>query len=183
MIGPLGFIAAWVLGALLTSQDYSSIDDAISRLAARSADTQLLMTAGFIVFGVAVPMYAVALRRGLQGWAWLSATATGVATLGVAAAPLEYSPAIDLAHNIAAGIGYVSLAITPWLAYRPLRKRGAQRLAIAGLVAGGISALCLAASVGANADGLFQRAGLTSTDLWLMASAVWLGRSSGKKAG
>ena len=46
------------------------------------------MTAGFIVFGVAVSLYGVAVRRTLAGWAWLAAVVCGVATLGVAAVPL-----------------------------------------------------------------------------------------------
>ena len=36
IIGPAGFIGAWMLGALLAGPSYSSIDDAISRLLAFS---------------------------------------------------------------------------------------------------------------------------------------------------
>jgi len=39
--------------------------------------TRPFMTAGFVVFGVGVPIYSVALRDALPGWSWLTAAATG----------------------------------------------------------------------------------------------------------
>ena len=63
VVGPAAFIGAWSVGAAVTSREYSSIDDAISRLAAVGADTRALMTTGFVGFGVGLPVYAWALRR------------------------------------------------------------------------------------------------------------------------
>ena len=75
VIGPAGFIGAWVIGAAATSAPYSSIDDAISRLAAVGSDTRWLMTAGFVTFGLSLPVYAWALRSTVHGRAWITATA------------------------------------------------------------------------------------------------------------
>ena len=93
MAGPAAFIAAWaMLGTRLPG--YDPTQDAISRLAADGAPDQVWMTAGFVAFGVGVPLFAVALREALPGRAWTTAVATGVATLGVAAFPL------DVKHDI-----------------------------------------------------------------------------------
>ena len=69
VVGPAAFIGAWSIGAAVTNREYSSIDDAISRLAAVGADTRALMTAGFITFGVALPVYSLGVtpRRGRRG--------------------------------------------------------------------------------------------------------------------
>ncbi len=81
MIGPEGFIGAWAVGAAVTSASYSSIDDAISRLAAVGSETRWLMTAGFVTFGLSLPVYGWALRSTVPGGAWITATATGLASL------------------------------------------------------------------------------------------------------
>ncbi len=120
IIGPAAFIGAWALGGAITS-GYSPVEDAISRLAAVHAETRPLMTAGFVIFGVGLPVYACALRDALAGPAWCTAAAAGIATLLVAAAPLDHSATVDTLHGVFAGTGYVALALTPLLAIRPLR--------------------------------------------------------------
>src|SRR3954462_14459944 len=94
ILGPFAFVAAWSIGGLAASH-YSAIDDAISRLAEVGAPTRPWMTAGFVGFGIGLPLYAVALRTSLPGPSWMTAAATGLATLGVAAAPLGRSHAGD----------------------------------------------------------------------------------------
>jgi hypothetical protein len=172
VIGPAAFIGAWTVGAAVTTRGYSSIDDAISRLAAVGADTRALMTAGFIGFGVGLPAYASALRQVVEGPAWLAAAATGIATLGVAATPLEHSSTVDTWHGVVAGIGYVTLAATPMLAARPLLRHGHRALAAAGVVAGTVSAIALALTTTGLPTGLFQRLGLTATDIWVATSGI-----------
>ena len=172
IVGPVGFVGAWVTGAIVTSMTYSPFDDAISRLAAVGADTRWLMTAGFVTFGVALPIYAFALRATVAGPAWIAATVTGIATLGVAAAPLDRSPAVDRLHGVAATIGYVALAATPLAAAAPLRRAGHRRLATGGLAAATTSAVALALTVAPTPTGLFQRVGLTAGDIWIAASAM-----------
>jgi hypothetical membrane protein len=171
IVGPAAFVTAWSIGGLAASH-YSAVDDAISHLAEIGAPTRPLMTAGFVVFGVGLPIYAIALREALPGWSWLTAAATGLATLGVAAAPLGRSSTGDTVHGVFAGAGYATLALTPLLAAGPLRHAGRSawaRLSIAIGVGAGISLLATTAT---NLDGLFQRLGLTVVDIWIVATAV-----------
>ena len=174
LVGPAAFIGAWAVGGILAGGTYAPLDDAISRLAAVDADTRALMTAGFVVFGVSLPAYGMALHRAVPGaaWAGLAAGATGLATLGVAATPLDRSTVVDQLHAVFAGLGYVTLAATPLLAARPLRARGHRGLARFGSAAGVVSGLALSLTLGGAPTGLFQRLGLTVTDLWIMVSAA-----------
>jgi hypothetical membrane protein len=172
VIGPATFIGAWATGGIVTDRDYSPVNDAISRLAAVGADTRPLMTSGFIVFGVALPAFALALRDRLPGRAWVTAAATGVATLAVAATPLDRSKLVDGLHGVSATVGYVTLAATPLLSAQPLFRRGHRALAGAGLVAAFVSAVCLALTASPLPTGLFQRLGLTASDAWIAATAV-----------
>lgn len=172
IVGPASFIAAWAAGAATTNRDYSSVNDAISRLAAVGADTRPLMTSGFIAFGVALPVYSIALRSVVRGPAWITAAATGLATLAVAAAPLDRSATLDTWHAIFAGLGYVTLAATPFLAAKPLIAAGHGALAKFGVALGSVSSVCLVLTTANVPTGLFQRLGLTATDLWIAASAL-----------
>jgi Protein of unknown function (DUF998) len=171
VLGPIGFIAAWsVLGAT-TSRPYSPVQDAISRLAEVDAPTQAGMTAGFVAFGIGVPMFGLALRHeGSRAWA--TAVATGLATLGVGATPLETSKTIDLLHGAFATVGYATLAATPWLGADHMAPRASKAAAIA-------SGTALAATVLGPAHGLLQRVGLTIGDAWIVAMAVKLMRTNG----
>jgi len=179
IVGPAAFIAAWAVAGARAA-GYSAVDDAISRLAALGAPTRALMSAGFVCFGIALPVYALALRRHLGGRSWMAAAASGAATLGVALFALGMSPAIDHVHNALAGVGYLALVATPMLAVRPLVEVGHHRAAVASLVAAGAAGVCLVATLVGPAHGLYQRVGLTIVDAWLMASAlVLIGRTRG----
>ena len=176
VVGPTAFIGGWITSAAITDRSYSSIDEAISRLAAVGADTRVLMTAGFIGFGVALPVYGHALRRAVPGPAWATATLAGIATLGVAATPLGRSTTVDTWHAVLAGVGYVALAATPLLAAGPLLRSGNTALARFGLAVGSVSAVSLALASTSLPTGLFQRLGLTATDAWIVASAITIAR-------
>ncbi len=169
--GPAAFIGAWIIGSTV-APGYSAVDDPISRLAAVGVDTRSLMTAGFVAFGLGVPLYATALRTFVGGLGWLTAVATGLATIAVAAIPLGHSTTPDGWHGVAATIGYVTLAATPVLAARPLRQRGHRRLARLGVACAYVSAASLVLSATRLPTGLFQRIGLTSGHLWIMATAI-----------
>ncbi len=172
IVGPAAFVAAWSIGAAVTAVDYSMIDDPISRLAAVGADTRVLMTGGFVAFGLALPVYAWSLRQLGLGAAWITAAGTGLATLAVAAAPLDHSARVDTLHGVFATIGYVTLAATPVLASRSLRRRGHHALATGGLAAAAVAAVALALTATNLPTGLFQRLGLTVGDLWIAACAA-----------
>ncbi len=165
------FVGAWlVLGA--TTDQYSPVDDAISRLAAVHASTRPAMTAAFVVFGLGMAAYASALRVALVGASWIAALVSGIATLGVAALPLDHSDAVDRLHGVCAGIGYVGLAGAALLAAAPLTRGGrigwARLAAVTGTIAGASLALTLLGPY----EGFFQRLGLTAGDVWIVASAI-----------
>jgi hypothetical membrane protein len=172
LIGPAAFIGGWTIGAAMTGPDYSSVDQAISRLAEVGADSRLVMTTGFVALGVGLGVYATALRHAVGGLGWITATATGVTTLAVAATPLARSATVDTVHAVAAGIGYVALAATPLLSARPLLQGGHRRLAKLGIAAGIGSGMSLVLASSGLPTGLFQRIGLTTTHVWIAASAL-----------
>jgi len=152
----------------------SPVDGGISQLAAVGAPTRPLMTAGFVGFGVGVPIYAAALRGSVPGSSWKTAVGTGLATLGVAAFPLDPSSTTAVVHRRCPVLAYVTLAATPLLAARPLAAAGHRRAATASVATGVASGLCLGASVLGPAEGLLQRVGLRLGDACLVASAVWM---------
>ena len=141
------------------------MQQAISQLAREGAETRPLMTAGLVVFGVLVPVWSRELGRRLGTGTGRAALVAGLATLAVAALPLTREPGgtQDLLHAVAAGTGYVAMALTPLLAAR--RLRGAARAA--SVLTGVVSAGCLVGTVLApDVSGLLQRTGLGVVDLW-----------------
>jgi len=101
---------------------------------------------------------------------------TGLATLGVAAAPLDVSSRVDLLHGAFASVGYASLAALPLLAAGPLERAGCSRWAKASRVVAVASGLALIATLAGSRHGLFQRLGLTVGDAWIVASAAAIAR-------
>lgn len=169
-MGPAAFLTAWaVLGRRMPG--YSPVDDPISRLAAGGAPDRYVMTAGLVALGTGLPLYGSALRATLAGPAWVCATATGLATLGVATFPLG-SPTPDRIHGLFAGIGYATLAATPLIATAPLARSGRTGWARLSVGAGLLSGASLLATVAGPASGLFQRLGLTAGHAWVVVSAV-----------
>lgn len=136
------------------------------------------MSAGFGVFGAGMVLYGAALRTALPGRAWVVAMATGVATLGAAALPLGTSLG-DAPHHAAAATGYVTLVALPWVASAALARAGRRGWARYSRATSALSTVCLLASALGPAHGLFQRAGLTVVDVWVMASAVEVVRGRG----
>lgn len=173
--GPVAFVAAWsILGARRTG--YSPVHDPISELAAVGAPTRAVMNGGFAAFGVGVALYASALRSHLPGAA-LAAATTAVATAGVAAFPLGSSFG-DHPHAAAAGIAYASLAVVPALGAGSLARRGRRTAAVASAAVALVTGSALAASTLASTHtGLLQRVGLTTADVWIVATAFGLMRN------
>ena len=169
IVGPLAFVSAWAIAGAVG--DFSPTNDAISDLAAVGASTRVAMTLGFIVFGVGLIAFGLALRSVLDGPAWIAAVVTGSATLGVAATPLG-GWAGDGMHAVFAGIGYVSIAAVPLLTAPTLRRAGRTGWAVASVLVGGLVAGFLAASTLGPEHGLWQRLGLTISDVWIVVVAV-----------
>jgi hypothetical membrane protein len=158
--GPTAFVAAWAVGGARTP-GYSPVEQAISRIAEIGAPQRPVMTAGFVAFGVAVPAFALVARRRLGWRTAASLVVAGVATLGVAATPLE-DGRDDTAHAVLAGVGYGAMALAPLV----VRHRRAGDAAV-GLVA---AAALLGTAVG-PASGLLQRLGLGVVDAWIVHRA------------
>jgi hypothetical membrane protein len=172
IVGPVAFVAAWLLCGAAT-EGYSPVDEAISELAAVGAPTRVAMTTGFVVFSVGVGWFALACRPRLPGWSWLALGLAAAATLGAAIFPLgEDGADFDAAHGAFAGLGYGFLVAAPLLAAVAYRRAGDQPEAIASLAVGVVAAACLLASVSVEANGLFQRLGLTVVDAWIVVLAV-----------
>jgi hypothetical membrane protein len=182
--GPAAFVGAWAVGSAV-KDGYSPVSDAISRLAEQGASTQPLMTAGFVGFGVLLPVYARELGRALgsPGTRW-AVTASGLGTLAVAALPLsvEGGTGIDTGHTIAAAAAYVANVVAPLLAARHLRSR---RLKAASYALSAVMAACLVGSVRFDeVTGLLQRTGLTLFDAWaVVGAAILLRRAEGVSSG
>lgn len=181
LVGPAAFVSAWAVAGSVTGRPYSPVRDTISRLAAVGADTRPLMTAGMVVFGVAMPASALAWKTAVGGRAWMLVAATGMSTLAVAATPLDHSGLIDRLHEIAAATGYVTLAAIPVAARTALSGRGFPRHAAVGTALAVVSATSLAVSLAVEQTGLFQRIGLTVIDLWMIASVPVLGALIGRR--
>ena len=175
IVGVGGFVLAWIATGAVRD-GYSPVHDAISVLAEAGAPRRGWMTAGFVAFGIGVPLYAHALRAAVPGGAWITATITGVATLGVAAAPLGSA---DAADGVFAIIGYASLAATPLLASATFRASDAPSWARWSIAAGSASAVLLLASTLGPVHGLTQRLGLGITDVWIVVTAWSMWRRGG----
>jgi hypothetical membrane protein len=172
VIGPVAFVSAWILGALLDDAGLSPIDDAISQLAAVDSNTRMLMTAGLMTFGLGVGAFAVAATSVLGRRTALALAATAASTIAVAALPLGSFDAVDSLHGLAAGFGYITLVLAPIAARKPLRRMGRRRLAAAGVLASTIAAVSLTVSLTSAPTGVFQRLGIASIDIWIVAVAV-----------
>jgi hypothetical membrane protein len=173
VIGPLAFVSAWAIAGATTTVDYSPVDDAISNLARIGAPTRVGMTLGFVVFGLGLIAFGLALRAALDGPAWLAAIGTGVATIGVAAAPLGGWSG-DGVHGALATVGYLTIVALPALAASPIRHSGRPGCAAVSVLVAAVAAVCLVLSTTGWHHGLWQRLGLSAGDLWIAVMACCL---------
>ncbi len=175
--GPVAFVGGWLVGGGRTP-DYSPVNDAISRIAAVGAPERSVMTAAFVAYGASVLVGSTALRTSPLRRCWSLAAVNGAATIAVAALPLEHSTSMDTWHGIAAGVGYVSITALQVASAKPLRDTGHERAAALAIAGGVTSGLCLVATTVSDANGFFQRLGLTVGDVWLVAVGIALFRAS-----
>jgi hypothetical protein len=175
MAGPAAFVGAWAIcGAL--REGYDPVEQAISQLAREGTADRVGMTAGFVAFGVLVPVFAQRLPTlvGAGTALRVAATVAGLSTLAVAALPLQEveGGTGDVLHAAAAGAGYVAMAASPLLAAGPLRASGRRTAAAASVAVGAVSAASLLASVTVGPTGLWQRIGLGVVDAWFASVAI-----------
>lgn len=179
VLAPASFVGAWLAGGL-AADGYDPLVDAISRLAAEDAPTQPLMSAGFVAFGVLIPVWARTLGARLDSTALRGVvTVAGVATLAVAFFPLteQGGTTQDGLHAVTAGTGYVAMVATPLVAAPLLLRRGQRRAAALSVAVGLVSAASLVGTLVAGEDGQvgsggLQRLGLTVVDVWHVVTAA-----------
>ncbi len=170
VVGPAAFITAWAVSGAMTP-GYSPIRDPISDLGAVEASTRGLMNMGFAAFAVSVGASAIPARRFLGTSAAVVLGANMLLTVGIALVPLGQSPEGDRAHSMVAGLGYLALAAMGPSAAPTLAKRK-PLLGRISVAVGAVSIACLGLSVVRPEAGFWQRAGLLTTDAWLIAMGL-----------
>jgi hypothetical protein len=136
LAGPVAFTAAWVAGTVRQA-GYSVAEEHLSGLAAPDARNPQIMISGFLTLGACTFAFASALEEALGGHdrAGLGPAlmrAAGIAT--VAAGLLRRDRMLlhppggvtgqswhNHAHDLASGVGYASLLVTPLLLARRFR--------------------------------------------------------------
>jgi hypothetical membrane protein len=166
--GPGLFILAWIVGGFMVD-GYSPIDDDMSSLARVGAPSESVMNVGLAAYTLGVGMAAWPLRNVIGNGASVALFMSALLVLGVLLTPDGSSSTSDFLHGGFATLLYLSFAIAGPLAALTFRRRGLIGWAIASMVVGAISAVSLWLSLGEVRSGLFQRIGLTTTDVWLMA--------------
>ena len=172
VVGPLAFVGCWI-GAGRATASYSPFDDAISDLTAVGVPTRVVMTVGFVVFGLGLVAFGLALRDVLHGPAWIAAVVTGCSTIGVAATPLGGWSGDDV-HALFAGLGYASLVALPLFAAREFARVDRTGWVVLSVATAIVAAASLGASTLGAHHGLWQRVGLTLGDAWIVAVATCL---------
>jgi len=169
--GPSLFILAWMVGGFMIN-GYSPIDDHISALAGIDAPSRFVMNIGLAAYVLGVGSAAWPLRKAIGSSASVALFLNALFVLGVLLTPDGLSSNADLLHGGFAILVYLTLSLVGPLAALSLRRRGLIGWAIGSLTVGAITSMSLWISLGETNSGLFQRIGLTTTDLWLMVVGI-----------
>ena len=177
VLAPASFVGAWAaFGA--RRDGYDPVEQAISQLARVGSPERWGMTAGFVAFGVLLPLASRGLPQALRAGGPLRASmlVAGLSTAAVAALPLqrEEGGTGDLLHAAAAGVGYLAMAASPTLGAIGLARSGRRTAAAASVAVTVVSAGALVASLTVGPTGLWQRTGLGVVDAWFAACGLWL---------
>jgi len=198
--GQLAFVISWVVAGRLEPR-YSPREEAVSALAAGTAEYPWIVTAGLLAWAVGTACCAEAVRRGmrLRRLRLLPVVLLWVAALGMVAlalTPLDCSPVggsrclrlqragelswTHYAHELTAGVPQIAVGLTPFVLWLTLRPGRGARLALAGGVAGILLAWWVGAARELNPGdrGVGQRLLLGAYVLWLSAVAVAAWRQS-----
>jgi hypothetical membrane protein len=111
LIAPLVLVGGWNLGASAQPDDYDSLRDSLSDLAALGASHRGIMTGALIVLGLAHVATALLIRLPARNGRIVQAVG-GIATVAVALQPLS-SESDGVGHAVAATIAFVALALWP----------------------------------------------------------------------
>lgn len=112
LAAPLLLIGGWTAAAALQRDGFDPISETISALAARDADRRWVMSIALLGVGLAHLVTAFALRPASRPGRAVLALG-GVATLGVAAAPLPAGGGGSATHTAFAAVAFIGLAVWP----------------------------------------------------------------------
>lgn len=180
------YVGTWFLLGLVAPAPYDPLQDAISELFdlgapawQRWALTVVLGTTGFALLPIGFVLDRLLPGHGRSG-VWLT-TVAGLGTLLVAFFPCTAGcPGVgttttDTMHVLTAGGGYVGLVTAPLAWAWRLRDTPQRRLAVLGLVLGGIATIGFVTRnvIGIDAyGGLQQRVFNTAADAWFVIAAL-----------
>ena len=172
VVGPVAFVVSWAVAGA-TTPGYSSVDDAISDLAAVGASTRVAMTSAFVVFGLGLIAFGLALRETLDGPAWIAAVVTGVCTLGVAATPLDGWSGDEVHARVRRSRLHGDRRRSRRSPAPSSLRSGRRHWARVSVLMAGVSAACLVASSFGEDHGFWQRLGLGVADAWIVVTAAY----------
>ena len=153
---------------------YDGVHDSLSSLSAVSTPHRWIMTAAFVVTGLAHVVTALALP-GLRRRARVCFAAGGLATVAIAALPIPDSGVNRTSHVVVSGLAVACLALWPWLGAAPggpwpLRPRVARTATV---VLGVLAVTLLVAMLaGWYAFGLVERTVGAAEVGWALVTAV-----------
>ena len=169
--GPGLFIIGWLVGGL-QYPGATLANTHISTLAAVDAPSRPVMLVGQIAMAAGFAASAFPLRSILGMGAAYALGLSAISLAVIIVTPDGSVPDQGFVHGGFAILLYASLVWVGTLAGRHLRNGG---FMFAGLVAIGVAiatAVFLWLSLGETASGLYQRLGITTTSVWLMAVAL-----------
>lgn len=175
---PVLLIGGWTLAAGLQRDGFDPITETISALAARDADRRWVMSLALLGVGLAHVVTALALRPASRPGRGVLALG-GVATVGVAAAPLPAGGGSSATHTAFAAAAFLSLALWPAF-FVPGAREGPFRARVAIVVAAallaGVAWFFLELSGDGALTGLAERVAAGGQTLW-PAVAVLISRA------
>ncbi|NHA70253.1 DUF998 domain-containing protein, partial [Phycicoccus flavus] len=174
-VAVLALVGGWTWAADLVGPGYDPRAESISALASLATPHRWVMTAALVVTGVAHCGTAAALASARRAGR-LTLAAGGLATIGVAAAPLPSRTESSALHTTVAVASFVLLALWPALAARrggPPVLRPVVARPLAGVLLAAVASLGVGLSGGSF--GLHERvvAALTALGPFAVAVGVW----------
>lgn len=182
---PVLVVGGWTVAAALQPGHFNPVTQTISSLAARGATDSWVMTVALIALGVCHITTGLALRPAARPGRLLL-MAGGIATIVVAENPLPAGGGGSLPHGLAAGAGFVALAIWPACGWRrdrsvPGSLRPAVGVSVAIILFGLLGWFAVEIWTGGGQVGLSERVVAGAQALWPLAVVLvarWQSRGS-----
>jgi hypothetical membrane protein len=180
---PVLLVGGWTVAAGVQPDGFDAARDTISALAGRGAGSRWVMTAALIGVGTCHVTTAAALRGAATAGRVVLASG-GVATVGLALAPLPSGGGGSAVHTVAAGIAFAALAAWPALSWRrgsvPAALRPAAALAATATLAGLVGWFALELTTDGRHLGLAERAAAGAQAVWPLVAVVASRRHDGR---